>query len=237
MVLVQGGTFMMGSNSGDPDEMPVNKVTLSSFMIGKYEVTQEKYQRVMGNNPSNFKNGSEAPKRPVEQVSWYEAVAFCNKLSELEGLQKVYTISGTDVWVDVSKNGYRLPTEAEWEYAARGGSKSQGYTYSGANDAGSVAWYGSNSGSTTHAVGTKAPNELGLYDMTGNVWEWCWDRYKDSYNAGSKRDPMGASSGDTRVHRGGSWNYHTISQRSPNRNYDSPGIRGYDLGFRVVRRP
>ncbi|HEY9055162.1 MAG TPA: SUMF1/EgtB/PvdO family nonheme iron enzyme, partial [Rectinemataceae bacterium] len=207
------------------------------FMIGKYEVTQEQYQKVMGTNPSKFISGSEAPRRPVEQVSWYDAVTFCNKLSELEGLQKVYTITGTNVQADFSRNGYRLPTEAEWEYAARGGSQSKGYTYAGSNDVGSVAWYGSNSGNTTHAVGTKAPNELGLYDMSGNVWEWCWDWYKNSYDYGAQKDPLGASSGDRRVNRGGGWSNSLSNLRSDSRDFNSPGFRHYLLGFRLLRRP
>ena len=236
LISVPGGSFIMGSDSGDMDMKPGHQVTVSSFMIGKYEVTQEQYQKVMGSNPSNFARGSEAPRRPVEQVSWYDAVAFCNKLSEIEGLQKVYTINGTNVRADFSWNGYRLPTEAEWEYAARGGSQSRGYMYSGSNDAGSVAWYESNSGSTTHAVGMKAPNELGLYDMSGNVWEWCWDWYF-SYDLGAQRDPVGASLGDTRVFRGGNWRYSVGYLRSTYRDYSRPDKRYFYLGFRVLRRP
>ncbi|HEY9055499.1 MAG TPA: SUMF1/EgtB/PvdO family nonheme iron enzyme, partial [Rectinemataceae bacterium] len=237
MVSVSGGTFMMGSNEGYSDEKPVHQVTVSSFMIGRYEVTQEQYQKVMGTNPSKFTSGSEAPRRPVEQVSWYDAVAFCNKLSELEGLQKVYTITGTNVQADFSRNGYRLPTEAEWEYAARGGSQSKGYTYSGSNSIDSVAWYSNNSGSSTHAVGTKAPNELGLYDMSGNVWEWCWDWYKNSYDSWAQKDPMGASSGGGRVLRGGCWGDSPSNLRSAYRGGLSPGNRYNILGFRLVRRP
>jgi formylglycine-generating enzyme required for sulfatase activity len=237
MVFVQGGTFMMGSDSGYSDEKPVHQVTLSSFMIGKFEVTQGLFQKVMGNNPSKYYNDSESPRRPVESVSWYEAVAFCNKLSELAGLQTVYAISGTNVETDFSRNGYRLPTESEWEYAARGGNKSRNYKYSGSNDAGIVAWYDANSGDTTHAVGTKAPNELGLYDMSGNVWEWCWDWYKDSYDAGAQRNPLGASSGDNRVLRGGDKHNRASNLSATNRNQDDPSKRYVNVGFRVVRRP
>lgn len=227
----------MGSDTGEFDEKPVHQVTVSSFMIGKYEVTQEQYKQVMGTNPSKFSSGTKAPRRPVEQVSWYEAVAFCNRLSELEGLKKVYAINGTDVKGDFSWNGYRLPTEAEWEYAARGGSQSQGYTYSGSNDAGSVAWHDGNSGNTTHPVGTNAPNELGLYDMSGNVWEWCWDWYKGGYEALPQRDPIGVSSGGPRVNRGGSWNNSFNNLRSTKRNGNSPSLRYDILGFRLLRRP
>jgi len=163
-VSVAGGTFQMGS-VGIAE--PVHSVTVSSFLIAKYEVTQAQYQTVVGSNPSSFTSGADAPNRPVERVSWYNAVAFCNALSALEGLTACYTTNGTTVTADFAKNGYRLPTEAEWEYAARG--RAPGpvypYTYAGSNDVNSVAWYSSNSGSSTHPVGTKGANELGIYDM------------------------------------------------------------------------
>ena len=235
-VLAQGGRFMMGSNSGDTEEKPVHQVTVSTFMIGKYEVTQEQYQKVMGANPSRYTSGSEAARRPVENVSWYKAVEFCNRLSDWEGFQRIYTINGTLVGADFSKNGYRLPTEAEWEYAAKGGSLSRGYTYSGSNDVSQVAWYGVNSSSTTHTVGTMTPNELGLYDMSGNVWEWCWD-WLGKYPSIQQVDPQGASSGNYRVYRGGAWGYSAGHMRSASRYSNSPGDSYRDLGFRVVRRP
>jgi formylglycine-generating enzyme required for sulfatase activity len=168
MVLVQGGTFTMGSNSGDSDEKPLHQVTLSDFYIGKYEVTQKQWREIMGNNPSHF-NGDE---RPVEYVSWNDAQEFIRKLNAKTG-QK-----------------YRLPTEAEWEYAACGGQQSRGYTYSGSNDINAVAWYGNNSNNKTHAVGQKQANELGLHDMSGNVWEWCGDWY-DNYSSGAQTNPAG----------------------------------------------
>jgi formylglycine-generating enzyme required for sulfatase activity len=236
LVFVQGGTFSMGSNSGDSDEKPVHQVTISSFMIGKYEVTQEQYQRVIGTNPSYFASGSDAGKRPVEQVSWYDAVAFCNRLSEMEGLEKVYVINGTNVNADFKKNGYRLPTEAEWEYAARGGEKSKNFTYAGSNDIDQVGWYSSNSGNQTREAGTKASNELGIYDMSGNVWEWCWDWY-GSYGSGQQTDPLGASSGSYRVSRGGSWGDSAGGLRSAYRGSDGPDGRSSYIGFRVARRP
>ena len=235
MVSVQGGTFMMGSATGDSDQKPVHQVLLTSFIIGQYEVTQEQYQKVIGINPSYFKNGSEAPKRPVEQVSWYDAVAFCNKLSEMDGLQKVYTISGTDVQADFSRNGYRLPTEAEWEYAARGGSQPLGYAYSGSNDAGSIAWYDGNSSNMTHKVGTKAPNELGLFDMSGNVLEWCYDWY-ESYSSDTQKDPVSASLYGAPVFRGGCWASGFISLHSTWRNGDKRSSKENTLGFRIARR-
>jgi formylglycine-generating enzyme required for sulfatase activity len=227
MVPVADGIFQMGSTSGGSDELPAHSVKVSSFLISKYEVTQAQYQQVVGSNPSHFTGGTDAPKRPVEQVSWYDAVSFCNALSDREGFQKVYTINGTNVTADFSKNGYRLPTEAEWEYAARGGNQSRGYAYSGSNTAGDVAWDGSNSGETPHPVGTKAPNELGLFDMSGNVWEWCWDRY-GSYGSAAQDNPPGPTSGTYRVLRGGSWDNFG--------DYGRGAGRVNSIGFRPVRR-
>ena len=187
MVYVEGGTFTMGATTeqgsdASSDEYPAHQVTLSSYYIGKYEVTQALWQAVMGKNPSRFTGDS---RRPVEQVSWDECQEFIGKLNRLTGRK------------------FRLPTEAEWEFAARGGNKSRGYKYAGSDNLNSVAWYSENSGGTTHPVGQKAPNELGLYDMSGNVFEWC--QRCDSYSSGSQRNPTGPSSGSGRVFRGGSW--------------------------------
>jgi formylglycine-generating enzyme required for sulfatase activity len=187
MVYVQGGTFMMGcigeqgSDCWD-GEKPAHQVTLSSFYIGQYEVTQAQWKAVMGSNPSNFKGDN----LPVEMVSWNDAQEFIRKLNAQTGKR------------------YRLPTEAEWEYAARGGSKSRGYKYSGSNTLGNVAWYNDNSGRDTHPVGKKLPNELGIYDMSGNVSERCSDWY-GAYPASAQNNPTGASSGDYRVERGGNF--------------------------------
>jgi len=265
MIQIPGGSFQMGSNSDTYNEQPVHTVTLSGFYMGKYEVTQEQWLAVMGNNPSNFTSspasGEVQNKRPVERVSWYDALVFCNKLSMREGLSPAYRISGstdTAIWgmpwdskatwdaveIVAGSTGYRLPTEAQWEYAARGGNGSPGnYTYSGSNTVGDVAWYGSNSGSKTHEVGKKAPNGLGLYDMSGNVWEWCWDWYGD-YSSGMQTNPGGAGSGSERVIRGGSWKADN-STRSARRGYQNPSsydiydnLNGRDhegLGFRLVR--
>ncbi len=232
MVWVEGGTFQMGSNDGESDEKPVHQVILSSFWIGKYELTQKEWTEVMGSNPSHFKGDD----LPVEQVSWYDAVDYCNKRSVKEGLSPCYSGSGVNISCAWSADGYRLPTEAEWEYAARGGRQSKAYKYSGSNDISAVAWYYENSGSKTHKVGTKAANELGLYDMSGNVWEWCWDWYDSGYYAKSQGpDPKGAGSGSYRDLRGGSWGNGDYYCRVADRGNFDPDRRDYDYGFRVAR--
>ena len=219
MIAVEGGTFTMGcTNEQGSDcydnESPFHRVTLSNYSIGKYEVTQELWQAVMGSNPSRFKGNN----LPVESVSWNDVQQFITKLNQLTG------------------QNFRLPTEAEWEYAARGGNKTHGYEYSGSNTKGNVAWYYDNSSSKTHPVGTKSPNELGIYDMSGNVWEWCQDWY-GSYSSGSQTNPTGASSGSYRVYRGGSWNYDAWICRVSLRLSDTPDYRIIDLGFRRAASP
>ena len=234
MVFVQGDTFQMGDtwDDGESDEKPVHKVTVNSFYIGKYEVTQAQYQEIMGNNPSDFRGDN----LPVEQVRWYDAVSFCNRLSKREGLEPCYTINDTDVTCDFTKNGYRLPTEAEWEYAARGGNQSQGYKYSGSNNPDAVAWYYDNSENQTHDVGSKQPNELGIYDMSGNVWEWCWDWYALDYYENSPYDnPKGPNIGLPRVRRGGCWANIARHVRMANRSYVIPSSSSNYLGFRLLR--
>ncbi|MDD3405556.1 MAG: SUMF1/EgtB/PvdO family nonheme iron enzyme [Paludibacteraceae bacterium] len=222
MITVAGGTFQMGAQSTDPNgqnydaeansyENPVHQVTLIAFTIGETEVTQALWEEVMGSNPSYFKD----PDLPVEQVSWDDCQTFLTKLNQLTG------------------KTFRLPTEAEWEYAARGGNKSQGYKYSGSNTIGNVAWYYDNGGSKTHAVGTKQANELGIYDMSGNVWEWCSDWY-DSYSSSSQTNPTGAASGSYRVLRGGSWNYNATFCRVSLRSGYYPDGRYFSRGLRLV---
>ena len=244
MVWVQGGSFQMGSNSivDSTNVGPQHMVTLNSFFIGKYQITNVQYEAIMGSNPSYFTGNYNYP---VEQVTWYDTVEFCNKLSIQDGLETVYTITNrtpasgypitsATVTADWSKNGYRLPTEAEWEYAARGGNGSPGnYTYSGSNNVNEVAWHAGNSGNTIHAVGTKVPNGLGIYDMSGNVFEWCWD-WMAAYTGDMQTNPVGASNGDRRVQRGGSWNasggFPSVSRGSvPPSDYRS------DWGFRLAR--
>ena len=217
MVYVEGGTFKMGATSEQKseaglDEIPAHKVILSSFSIGRYEVTQEEWQAVMGSNPSYFKGS----RKPVEKVSWNDCQEFIRKLNAMTGKQ------------------FRLPTEAEWEFASRGGIKSQGYKYSGSNNLNSVAWYADNSGNTTHDVGLKSPNELGIYDMSGNVWEWCSDWY-GNYSSSSQTNPTGSYSGSGRVNRGGSWGSYTRNCRVSNRYDDAPGYRNGSLGFRLAQ--
>ena len=203
--------------------------------MGRYEVTQGEYKAIMGNNPSGTDRGI-GDNYPVNMVSWYDAVEYCNALSRKEGLNPVYSGSGDNIRMNINANGYRLPTEAEWEYAARGGASTSSATYTGSNTIGSVAWYTVNSGSKTHPVGGKQANELGLYDMSGNVWEWCWD-WEGNYSSGSQTDPTGGSPCSFRVYRGGGWYSYFWFCRSADRDFNYPSNRGDDMGFRLVRRP
>jgi formylglycine-generating enzyme required for sulfatase activity len=236
MVRIEGGTFQMGSLSDEPERGSSevrHRVTVSAFYMGKYQITQAEYETVMGANPSRYREAN----LPVENVSWYDAVEYCNKLSIKEGLTSAYRGSGDNITCDWNANGYRLPTEAEWEYAAKGGNKDLlTTTYSGSNSVDAVAWYNRNSGNTTQPVGTKAPNSLGIYDMSGNVCEWCWDLY-GSYASGTQADPRGpgAVSRANRVYRGGSYYNSAAGARSAYRNYEPPSSRYSNIGFRLVR--
>jgi formylglycine-generating enzyme required for sulfatase activity len=242
-VRVEGGTFQMGSSNGENDERPVHTVTVRSFSMGRHEVTQKEWTEVMGTTVRQQRDQAggnslygEGDNYPMYYVSWYEAVEYCNKRSIREGLTQAYRGSGTSIICDFTASGYRLPTEAEWEYAARGGNKDYlTYEYAGGNSAGAVGWYDGNSGGSTHPAGQKQPNSLGLYDMSGNVWEWCWDWYSNSYSSGSQTDPGGPVSGASRVLRGGSWGNSAADLRSSYRNFNTPGGRGSGLGFRLVR--
>ena len=215
MIKVDGGTFTMGATPEQENphqfEEPTHQVTLSSYYIGETEVTQELWKAVMGNNPSNFKGDN----LPVENVSWEDSQTFIGKLNDLTGKR------------------FRLPTEAEWEYAARGGKRSNHTQYSGSSNIDDVAWYSGNSGSKTHPVKTKKPNEFGLYDMSGNVNEWCQDWY-GSYSSNAQTNPTGPDSGSYRVFRGGTWSIFGWFCRSSFRGNSSPGYRGYGLGFRLA---
>lgn len=218
MVRIAGGTFTMGASSSDSDaysnEKPAHQVTLSSYSIGETAVTQALWQAVMGSNPSHFTGNLQ---RPVEQVSWNDCQEFIRKLNSLTGIT------------------FRLPTEAEWEYAARGGSQSHSYKYSGSDNLDSVAWYGDNSSDTTHSVKGKLPNELGLYDMSGNVCEWCSDWYDSSYYASSPQShPKGPDYGPGQVSRGGSWDADAWNCRVSRRGYSTTSSTDYRIGLRLV---
>ena len=206
MVYVEGGSFMMGAYNQDAydDEKPAHREVIGSFYIGRYEVTQKEWNAVMGNNPSKFKGES----LPVECVSWDDCQKFIQKLNKLTG------------------RNFRLPTEEEWEYAARGGNRSNGYKYSGSNDINNVAWYDATSGEKTHNVGTKGANELGLYDMTGNVWEWTSSNWNRNYNS-----PRNSSEF---VSRGSAWYDHLHRSRITNRIPHSSTSRGHGLGLRLA---
>ena len=236
MALIQGGTFTMGSPANEPGRVNnevQRQVTISSFYMGKYEVTQKEYREAMGANPSKFTGDN----LPVENVSWFDALEYCNKRSQKEGLTPAYTINGTNVTWNRSANGYRLPTEAEWEYACRAGTTTAYNT--GASFSNDTGWYEDNSAGSTQEVGRKPANAWGLYDMHGNVFEWCWDRY-GNYAKGAQTDPIGATSGLSRVTRGGNWVTPAwIGRlglaRSAQRNGITPSFRGSGVGFRVAR--
>ena len=217
MVWVEGGSFMMGSKEGLEDEKPVHEVTLNGFYMCKYEVTQAQWQKVMGNNPSKF---SGCPNCPVEQVSWHDAQVFIKKLNTQTG------------------KSYRLPSEAEWEYAAKGGNKNSFYKYAGSDNIDEVAWHIGNANAKTQPIGTKKANPLGLYDMTGNIWEWCSDWHDGNYYKYSQQtNPDGPLNGVAKVLRGGSFNRDTSYCRLSYRSLATPGIRLREgnIGFRLAQ--
>jgi formylglycine-generating enzyme len=244
MALIPAGSFRMGdiTGTGVIDEQPVHEVTITRpFLMARIPVTQAQYEAVMGSNPSYFKG----PDLPVERVGWYDAVEFCNELSRQEGLDPCYSGSGENIVCDFTANGYRLPTEAEWEYACRAGTETDFHTgnmtHSGYPpldpDLDRAGWYRVNSGGETHPVGQKEPNAFGLYDMHGNVWEWCWDWYSGNYYASSPaEDPRGPATGTRRVVRGGSWCDGAWLCGSAGRTSLNPDFRYYlSIGFRLVR--
>ena len=250
MIFVQGGIFEMGQP--DPDiggagwtdnEQPVHGVKVNDFYIGKYPVTQKLYQKIMDNNPSDFSGSS----HPVESVSWYDAIEFCNKLSHANKLEPCYKNRGKMIECDFSAGGYRLPTEAEWEYAALGGKLSQGYKFSGSNNIDEVAWYDKNANENywkcphadregTQPVGLKKPNELGLHGMSGNIWEWCWDWHDRKYYAKSpNNNPTGPARGTSRILRGGFWFGGACNCRAKFRSLSDPNYSSSIIGFRIIR--
>ncbi len=259
MTSVEGGSFTMGwlnekrDGDGFDDEKPAHEVKLNSFAIGRYPVTFEEYDAFCeaAGREKPEDRGWGRGRRPVIYVDWYDALEYCNWLSGIWGLEQVYEIdkkqkdpnnkyeNDSKKWLvtaDENANGYRLPTEAEWEYAARGGQKSEGFLYSGSNKLDEVGWYGSNSGSKTHPVGEQQPNELGLYDMSGNVYEWCWDWFGHYYYRSSPKDnPRGPGQGSSRVHRGGHRGNIAKFCRAACRGCWNPGHPLLEIGFRLAR--
>ena len=235
MVLIPAGSFMMGSNSGDEDEKPAHNVAIAGFYMDRYEVTQKAYESLMGTNPSKFKD----PQKPVERASWLSAIKYCNMRSIKEGLQPCYDLQTAEC--NFSANGYRLPTEAEWEYACRAGTTGDFSFGDNPTELAANAWLKSNSGQSTHPVGQKPPNRWSLYDMYGNVAEWCNDRYGEKeYAAKAADNPRGPAAGNERVLRGGSWRGAADRCRSSARASETPGLAdvcfGYEAyGFRCVR--
>jgi formylglycine-generating enzyme required for sulfatase activity len=233
MIQISGGRFTMGDK--DEVDAPPHEVAVSPFYIDKHLVTQEQYQKLMGDNPSRWKGS----KNPVEQVRWSDAVKFCNARSRLEGLQPCYDL---ETWqCNFEANGYRLPTEAEWEYACRAGTQTAYFFANDASKLGDYGWFDKNSGGHPQPVGQKRPNAWGLYDMIGNVWQWCNDFYKvDYYQESPQGDPRGPKEGENKVVRGGAWKFSGDNCRSGYRYNEAPGYVdvcfGYDIyGFRCVR--
>ena len=234
MVSITGGKFLMGDK--DEVDAPPHEVVVSSFLMDRYLVTQEQFQKVTGTNPSRWKGNQ----NPVEQLRWSDALAYCNKRSELEGLQPCYDLKTQQC--NFAANGYRLPTEAEWEYACRAGTTTAYFFGDNPAKVGTYAWFEKNSDGHPRPVGQKQPNPWGLYDMTGNVWQWCNDFYQVDYYAGSPREnPRGPKEGPNKVLRGGAWRFSADNCRSGYRYNESPGYAdvcfGYDIyGFRCVRQ-
>jgi len=231
-VKVDGGVFVRkaGFQVKKGLLIPTITVKVDSFYIDDFVVTQEDWNQVMDYNPSYFKDNN----LPVESVNWYEAVLFCNKKSQKDDLNPCYFIEGEQVECDFNTNGYRLPTEAEWEFAAIGGVKSKGYLYAGSDLLDEVAWYSENAGRTTHPKGGKLPNELGLYDMCGNVFEWCWDWF-DKYESDFMDNPTGPIKGKMKVVRGNNWINGKSTSDLTRRVHRGPYCTTHHQGFRICR--
>ncbi len=244
MVFIEGGSFYMGNDySGSLDEKPEHKITLSDFYISKFEVTFEMFDQFCNatSYPKPDDGGYGRNKKPAINVSWMGAIKYCNWLSSKFGYEKVYELkidsSGTVIsGINWNANGYRLPTEAEWEYVAKGGGKSQGFAYAGSNDLSEVAWYTQNSENQPHEVGQLKPNELGIYDMLGNAWEWCWDYYsKDYYSKSPEADPKGPESGNNRIYKGGNFESKVEFVRITRRFSLSTFLTSGLVGIRLVQ--
>ncbi len=248
MVAVDGGTFQLGAilkdTQAEKDEKPQVTVTVQSFLMSKFEVTVWEWKEYVAATKATM-----PPKQdwgwhndfPITNITWEEAIEYCNWLSEKQGLKKAYSKSGPRYVCNFNANGFRLPTEAEWEFAARGGVKAKGYKFSGSNETKFIAWNLENSGARPHAYGTKYANELGIYDLTGNVWEWCWNFYDKDYfkalNAGIQTDESvtGPLRGEKRIVKGGSWDSKTVFCRISNKVATLPGNTHKFYGMRLVR--
>jgi len=243
MIKVEGSKFFMGSDDGDGsadiDEQKKHEVTVSNFEISKFEVTVWEWKQFVKSKGLKMPKAPKwgwKDKYPMNNITWEEAIAYCNWLSKKEGLTQAYGKNGPFYTCNFQANGYRLPTEAEWEFAAKGGKSSKGYKYSGSNTLDEIAWHKGNSNGTPHAVGSKLQNELGIYDMSGNVWEWCWDWYnKDYYKIENSNNPKGPENGEKKSVRGGSWDSQPNYIRPANRISTAPEKTHEFYGFRLVR--
>jgi formylglycine-generating enzyme required for sulfatase activity len=243
LIQVKGGTFKMGSKTSDTsaelDEQKEHSVTLNTFEISKFEVTVWEWKQFIKANKMKMPikpSWGWQDNYPINGITWNEAIAYCNWLSTKEKLQPCYSKKGPNFVCNFKANGYRLPTEAEWEFAAKGGTNSKGFRYSGSDKLEDVAWHKVNSNGQPHTVGTKLPNELGIYDMSGNVWEWCWDWYnKDFYKLEKVDNPKGPEMGERRTVRGGSWDSKSNYVRPANRISTIPSKTHEFYGFRIAR--
>lgn len=243
MIKISGGTYLMGSkdkdNSADTDEQKQHEVKINSFELSKFEVTVWQWRAFVKATKSKMPEKPSWDWKdnfPINQITWEQAIDYCNWLSKEEKLQPVYSKKGPNYIFNIKANGYRLPTEAEWEYAAKGGKLSKATKYSGGDNADIIAWHKANSNKAPHTIGTKLPNELGIYDMSGNVWEWCWDWYNEEYYKREKNNnPTGPEMGEKRTVRGGSWDSKLNYLRPANRISTYPNQTHEFYGFRVAK--